>query len=293
MVTKLPENGYKDIFYNSEATMLIIGIDKPLYTIIDVNNAYLKATNRTRDALIGTSVFGAFPANPTDEESKNIERTIFSFDEAIRSKKPHTMSNYRYDIPIPGTNEFEERWWTTTNTPVMDDKGNVIYFIHSPINVTQLYKLTEKEKAAVEALKQQRQQLDATFMQAPVGIAILKGPEFVVDMINPLLCELYGQTSAQMMGRPIFDCIPLVKDMGYEEMLDSVRLTGVPVKGQGVSVPLVRGGVVEDVYVNFVYEPFRETDGNITGVIVVATEVTDTVKAKNQVEEAEARASCC
>jgi PAS domain S-box-containing protein len=290
MVTKLPENGYKDIFYNSEATMLIIGIDKPLYTIIDVNNAYLKATNRTRDALIGTSVFGAFPANPTDEESKNIERTIFSFDEAIRSKKPHTMSNYRYDIPIPGTNEFEERWWTTTNTPVMDDKGNVIYFIHSPINVTQLYKLTEKEKAAVEALKQQRQQLDATFMQAPVGIAILKGPEFVVDMINPLLCELYGQTSAQMMGRPIFDCIPLVKDMGYEEMLDSVRLTGVPVKGQGVSVPLVRGGVVEDVYVNFVYEPFRETDGNITGVIVVATEVTDTVKAKNQVEEAEARA---
>jgi PAS domain S-box-containing protein len=290
MVTKLPEYSYKDIFYNSEATMLIISIDKPSYTIIDVNNAYLKATNSTRVALIGTSVFGAFPANPTDEESKNIERTIFSFDEAIRSKKPHTMSNYRYDIPIPGTNEFEERWWTTTNTPVMNENGDVIYFIHSPINVTELYKVMQREKAGVEALKQQQQQLFSTFMQAPVGIAILKGPEFVVDMINPPICELYGQTARQMLGKPIFDCIPHVKGKGFEELLDSVRITGIPVKGEGAPVVLERGGELETVYVNFVYQPFRETDGVITGVIVVANEVTETITAKKKIEEAEERA---
>jgi PAS domain S-box-containing protein len=290
MVTKLPEYSYKDIFYNSEATMLIISIDKPSYTIIDVNNAYLKATNSTRESLIGTSVFGAFPANPTDEESKNIERTIFSFDEAIRSKKPHTMSNYRYDIPIPGTNEFEERWWTTTNTPILDDDGNVVYFIHSPINVTELYKVTQREQAGVEALKQQQQQLYSTFMQAPVGIAILKGPEFVVDLINPQISELYGQTAGQMMGRPIFDCIPHVKGQGFEELLDSVRLTGVPFKGNGASILLERNGVLETVYVNFVYQPFRETDGTISGVIAVANEVTETITAKKKIEEAEERA---
>jgi PAS domain S-box-containing protein len=290
MVTKLPEYSYKDIFYNSEATMLIISIDKPFYTIIDVNNAYLKATNSTRESLIGTSVFGAFPANPTDEESKNIERTIFSFDEAIRSKKPHIMSNYRYDIPIPGTNEFEERWWTTTNTPVLDDDGNVVYFIHSPINVTELYKVTQREQAGIEALKQQQQQLYSTFMQAPVGIAILKGPEFVVDLINPQISELYGQTAGQMMGKPIFDCIPHVKGQGFEELLDGVRLTGVPFKGNGASILLERNGVLETVYVNFVYQPFRETDGTISGVIAVANEVTETITAKKKIEEAEERA---
>jgi PAS domain S-box-containing protein len=290
MVTKLPESGYKDIFYNSEATMLIVSIDKPLYTIIDVNNAYLRATNSTRDALIGASVFGAFPANPTDEESKNIERATFSFDEAIRSKKPHILSNYRYDIPIPGTEEFEERWWTTTNTPVIDENGNVIYFIHSPVDVTGLYKLAQKEKAGVEALKQQQQQLFSTFMQAPVGIAILKGADYVVDLINPPLCELYGQTSDELMGRPIFDCIPHVRGMGFEELLDNVRLTGTPVKGQEAAVPLVRDGELETVYVNFVYEPFRETNGAISGVIVVAIEVTEVVRAKNQLQEAEERA---
>ena len=41
----------------------------------------------------------------------------------------------------------------------MDDTGKVIYFIHSPSNVTELYKLSQREQAGVEALKQQRLQL--------------------------------------------------------------------------------------------------------------------------------------
>ncbi|MEI9810103.1 MAG: hypothetical protein WDO16_20780 [Bacteroidota bacterium] len=69
-------------------------------------------------------------------------------------------------------------------TPVLDDNGEVKYFIHSPINVTELYKLGEREKANLEALKNQQQQLYSTFMQAPVGIAIFKGPDYVIDLIN-------------------------------------------------------------------------------------------------------------
>jgi len=289
MITKLTEEGYKDIFYNSEATMLIISIDKPLYTIIDVNNAYLKATNSCREALIGKSVFGAFPANPTDEESKNIERTIFSFDEAIRSKKPHTMSNYRYDIPIPGTDQFEERYWTTTNTPVLDEHGDVVYFIHSPINVTELYKVTQREKEGVEALQRQRQQLYSTFMQAPVGIAIFKGPEYVVDLINPSLCEIYAKRQTELIGRPIFEAIPQSKGQGFEELLDNVRLTGKSFKGSGLPVTIMKGRKLETIYFDFVYEPFKENDGTISGVIAVATDVTEQVNAKKRIEEAEER----
>ena len=130
MSQPIPEPGYKEIFYNSQAPMLMIGTDAPAYTMLDVNNAYLEATYTRRESLIGQPVFGVFPANPTDIDSKNIERTIFSFEQAIQTKKVHVMSNYRYDIPIPGTDQFEERYWTTSNTPVMDSDGNVLYFIH-------------------------------------------------------------------------------------------------------------------------------------------------------------------
>jgi PAS domain S-box-containing protein len=290
MAAPIPQKDYKKTFDHISAAILLIATDAPVYTILDVNEAYLAATNSTRGELIGRSVFGAFPANPTDEESKNIERTVFSFKEAIRTQKPHTMSNYRYDIPVRGTSEFEERYWTTTNTPVLDESGHVSYLIHSPANVTELNKLREREILSIAALKNQREQLYATFMQAPVGIAIFRGPEFIVDLINPPLCEIYAKTVEEMMGRPVFDVLVHIKGHGFEELLDQVRLTGIPFKGQAYPAPLIRKGQLENVYFDFVYEPFLEIDGSISGVIAVATEVTDQVTARQRIEEAEERA---
>jgi PAS domain S-box-containing protein len=287
MAKLIPQNGYHNIFNSCRSAILVIDTDAPVYTILDVNEAYLNATNTSRETLVGRGVFSAFPANPTDEVSKNIERTIFSFEQAITTKKPHTMSNYRYDIPIRDTGEFEERYWTTTNTPIFDSDGNVDYFIHSPENVTELYKVTEREKAGVEALKKQREQLYSTFMQAPVGIGIFKGPEYIVDLINPPLCQLYAKTVDEMLGKPVFEVLSHAKGLGFEELLDNVRLTGTPFKGNGVLVPLVRNGQVEDVYSDFVYEPYKEDDGSISGVIAIAIDVTEQVNAKKRLEEAE------
>lgn len=290
MIKKLLGESFSDIFYACPATMLIIDIDAPAYTILDVNNAYLSATNTRREDLIGKPVFGAFPGNPTDNDSKNIERTISSFEQAIKTKVPHVMSNYRYDIPIPGTDKFEERYWTSNNTPVLDENGDVFYLIHSPSNVTELFNVSEREKAGIEALRTQEQMLYNTFMQAPVGIAICKGPNYTVDLINPTLCEIYGKTVEEMLGKNIFDVLTHVTGLGFEAILDNVRLTGESFKGSGVSVPLMRNGRLETVYVNFVYEPYRENDGTISGVIAVGTEVTDQVNAKQKIDEAEERA---
>jgi PAS domain S-box-containing protein len=289
MDLKFPSHGYKDVFYNSIAPMLIVGTDAPHYTMLDVNNAYLFATHTRREDIIGQPVFGVFPANPGDSMSKNVERTIFSFEQAIKTKVTHTMYNYRYDIPIPGSNEFEEHYWTTSNTPVLNESNEVLYLIHSPSNVTDLYKAQEREGAAIALTKKQQLQLQSVFMQAPVGIGIFKGPDYIADLINPPLCRLYGKTEAELLGKKIFDVLPDAKGRGFEALLDNVRLTGIPYRGEELGIPMLRNDKLETVYVNFVYEPFREPDETITGVIVVATEVTELVNAKNKIEEVELR----
>ncbi|RZK43995.1 MAG: PAS domain S-box protein [Pedobacter sp.] len=289
MVNRFDGKGYQAIFNYSQSAMLIVSPDSS-YTMLDVNEAYLQSTNSTREELVGKSVFEVFPANPTDQVSKNIERTYYSFQQAVSTKKPHTMSNYRYDIPIRGTNDFEERYWTTTNTPVLDENGEVLYFIHSPINVTEVYKLQERERQGLDALNNQRKQLYAFFMQAPVGIAIFRGPDYIVDLINQPLCDIYGKTVDEMLGRSVFEVLTHAKGIGYEQLLDGVRLTGVPFKAQASAAPLMRNGKLETAYLNFVYEPFYEDDGLISGVITVVTEVTEEVVAKQLVEEAEERA---
>jgi PAS domain S-box-containing protein len=269
--------------------MMIIGTDAPDFTILDVNNAYLVSTNSTRDSILNKPVFAAFPENPSDRESENIKRSLFSFNQALTTKLPHTTRNYRYDIPIRGTNEFKERYWTTINTPILNEDGEVKFILHSPTDVTELNILMAREKRNIEAVKNQRKQLYSTFMQAPAGIGIFIGPNFVADLINPQLCKIYGQTQEALIGKPIFDVLTQAKGRGFEERLEEVRTTGQPYKGSEVLVPLVRNGVSEIAYVDFVYEPFREDNGTISGVIVVANEVTDKVMAKRQLEEAEVR----
>ncbi len=282
--------GYHDIFVHSPAAILILDTDAPHFTILDVNTAYLCSTNSRREELIGRPVFGAFPPNPTDEDSKNIERTIFSFEEAIRNRKTHTMYNYRYDIPIRGTEDFEERYWSTTNTPILDEKGEVSYLIHSPMNITELSKFRQGEAAGIIALRKQRQQLYSTFMQAPVGIGIFRGPEYTIELINPPLCEIFAKTLDELFGQPVFNVLSHSRGFGFEELLDNVRLTGIPYRGQGLPAPLMRNGELETVYLSFALEPLREDDGSISGVIAVVTEITELIHAKKQIEEAEERA---
>jgi len=288
-VIQLSAEDYNSVFDKSPIARLLLAINAPYYTILDANIAYLESTNSDRDTLLGKPVFGAFPANPTDEESKNIERTIFSFEEAIRTRESHTMYNYRYDIPIRGTDQFEERYWTTTNTPVLDEAGQVKFLIHTPLNVTEVYKLEEREKLSIEALKTQRKLLYSLFMQAPVGIGIFKGPDYIVDLINPPLEKIYGKTFEDIKGLPIDDALPSSKGQGFEKLREQVRIAGVALSGKETPVSLVRNGTLETLYIDFVYEPFREDDGTISGVIVIATEVTDQVKGKLKQEESEAQ----
>jgi PAS domain S-box-containing protein len=289
-VSQIPIEGYQAIFKNSPVAMLLMDVDVPVLTILDVNEAYLSSTNTTRESVVGKSIFAAFPVNPTDQYSRTIEQAIVAFEQVLNTKAPNTRSNYRYDMRIRGTDEFEECYWTTTITPVLDELGNVKYFIHSPQNVTELYKAREREKAGAVALSRQRQQLYSTFMQAPVGIVIFKGPGYIVELINPLLCELYGTTVDELIGKNVFEVLPYTKGVGFEELIDNVRLTGVPFKGEALATPLLRNGKVETAYLNIVYQPLRENDGSISGVIVAATDVTEQVNAKKAIEEAEERA---
>ena len=59
--------------------------------------------------------------------------------------------------------------------------------------------------------------------------------------------------------------------------------------GNALPLTLIRNGVSDTIYVDFVYTPLKENDGSINGVIVVATEITDRVISKMKLEESEAQ----
>lgn len=146
--------------------------------------------------------------------------------------------------------------------------------------------ITERKKT-VESLKESEKNLRNIIIQAPVAMCILLGPDHVVEIANDRMFELWGKSSENMLHKPIIVGLPEIREQGFQELLNDVYTTGKSYTAIGVPVTLIRNGITETVFVNFVYEAYRQTDTSIAGVMVVATEVTEQVHASKKIEESE------
>ncbi|WP_330174638.1 SpoIIE family protein phosphatase [Streptomyces sp. NBC_01498] len=130
----MPEIDYSDLFAASPSPYLVL--DTQLM-IIDVNEAYLRATGLRRNDLLGNFIFDAFPDNPGDPEADGVRNLSASFDRVLATGEPDTMALQRYDVPDPERPErFAEHWWSPVNTPVTDSDGGVTCIIHRAEDVT-------------------------------------------------------------------------------------------------------------------------------------------------------------
>jgi PAS domain S-box-containing protein len=145
--------------------------------------------------------------------------------------------------------------------------------------------LAAASRAHAEA-ERQRQWLHTLFIQMPTAIAIMRGPRYVIELANPAVCRIWGREAGQVLGKPLFEALPEVAGQGLEELLGGVLATGVHHVGRELPVQVARlvGGGLEEVFFDFVYEPMRDAQGRVEGLIVVATDVTETVRARRQRE---------
>ncbi|AZI54920.1 DUF1917 domain-containing protein [Epilithonimonas vandammei] len=123
--------------------------------------------------------------------------------------------------------------------------------------------------------------------QAPVALSMLMGDEFIIQVANPQILQLWGK-SPQIIGCKLIDALPELEGQPFMDVLSQVRTTGKPYKGYQEFCYLVRNGKREECYFDFIYAPiFNDEETEIIGVSVVATEVTDQVNAEKKLAETE------
>ena len=89
-----------------------------------------------------------------------------------------------------------------------------------------------------------------------------------------------------MLGRDHFEALPDLAGQGFEAILADVYRTGQPYHLREQLVRVDRDGTGELVpgYFNIDYQPRRDAQGRITGIISSGTEVTEQVVARQQVQ---------
>lgn len=125
------------IFDAGPAAYLLLCADPPRYTIADVSRAYLGATGTDRDALVGRGLFEVFPENPDEHAENGASDLRTSLDRVLRDGVPDVMGIQKYDIPLrDGSGQFEVRYWSPINTPIVDDAGEVRHVLHRVEDIT-------------------------------------------------------------------------------------------------------------------------------------------------------------
>ena len=139
--------------------------------------------------------------------------------------------------------------------------------------------------ARVEAAEREARDLRALFEQAPDAMALLRGPEYVIELANPQVCRVWGRTAEEVIHKPLFEALPEIAGQGLEALLEGTLKTGRMFIGKELLVRLRRAasGGLEDVYFDFVYQPIRN-DGIVTAILVVATDVTPVVLSRQRLE---------
>ncbi|HEY6062571.1 MAG TPA: PAS domain S-box protein, partial [Chitinophagaceae bacterium] len=124
------------------------------------------------------------------------------------------------------------------------------------------------------------------FMQSPFAFSVMKGKDMVITLANDSIKKIWGK-GKEIEGKPLLQVLPELKDGPVPALLDQVFTTGIPYFGYEALIPLQRKGKLEDVYFNFVYQPYLEADETISGVAVIAYEVTTEVSVQKRIEESE------
>ncbi len=170
--------------------------------------------------------------------------------------------------PITRHGYLEQAFFTLCYSPLRDDTGT----IHGVL--VTVYETTE-QILAKERLQASEARLNELFKQAPVFMAMLRGPEHVFEMTNAPYQKLIG--GRNVLGKSVAVALPEAVEQGFTALLDNVYKTGKVYRANGACFSITRAVEQgnEDLFVDLVYQPLREADNSISGIIVVGINVTE------------------
>ena len=189
---------------------------------------------------------------------------------------PARRALYDVEYRTIGKEDRRIRWVAAKGRGVFDDAGRCVRVIGTAMDITQRKRMERALAASEERLQQ-------VFHQAPVAVAVLRGPELIFELANASYQEFLPGRS--ILGRPLSSVMPEVNPE-HLAILRGVLDTGEPFIAHEYLTPLDRDrdGVPEDCWFTFVYQPWRQLDGSVVGVVVVAVDVSSHVQARRELE---------
>jgi PAS domain S-box-containing protein len=183
-------------------------------------------------------------------------------------------------IPVERRGYREEAYFSFSYNPAYGDDGAVAGMFCAATETTSKV-LTERRHVA------ERENLRQMFEQAPGMMVMLRGPDHVFEHANAAYYQLVGHRD--LINKPVREALPELEGQGFFELLDGAYRSGEPFVGHGVRAQFrpTPGAPLEEHFVDFIYQPIRDAEGQVTGIFVEGFDVTERKRAEEALRESE------
>ncbi len=148
--------------------------------------------------------------------------------------------------------------------------------------------LVESERVMRAETASERAAIHDLLSQAPALIARLRGPAHFFEFANARYIEAIG--GRDPTGKTIRDALPELEGQPFYGILDQVYASGIAHNAHEVAAQVRdASGATREIFLNFVYQPTRNAEGEVEGILVHAVEVTEQVRARESVRLSEQR----
>jgi len=185
-------------------------------------------------------------------------------------------------LPIYRNGKMEDVYWTFSYSPVKNDEGKINGVLVICNETTDKVKIRKK-------LEESSERYLNNILQAPNAMCIFRGEDYIIEIANKLMLEIWERKEEDVLHQPVFKALPEVTNQGLEEILKNVYTTGEKFTANELPVNLNRKGKPVINFINVTYEALKEADGTISGILAIANDVTLQVLSRTAVEESEKR----
>lgn len=243
------------------------------------NDAYIPVLGQRHP-----QAFGA----PADRVWSEIWDVVGLQREAVMERGEATW-NERVLLVMERNGFAEETWFTWSYSPIHDENGRIGGLFCACTEETARVHAERERDRLMRAAQDTARTLHTWFNNAPGFVALLRGPRLVFEMVNQAYYQLVGHR--RLEGLSAYDALPDVTGQGYFELLERVYASGEAFVGRAMSIVLQPAPGMPPVerFIDFIYQPVRNTDGTVGGIFAQGHDVTDQVGAARALEDANRR----
>lgn len=137
-----------------------------------------------------------------------------------------------------------------------------------------------------ESLIEELQLLKSALENTPLPIGVYAGIELKIILANEAMVRTLGK-GHKIIGKLYTELLPELESQELFGQALSVMRTGVPFHAKESRVDIAMDGVMETHYFDYSFIPLRDAHGAVYAIMNTGSDVTDLVKARHSVEQAE------